>query len=241
MNGVGIGMGARRQARRTTERLIEVVDQLTLVLSTVETDPIDSLRAVSVPLRRLAVGSRVLDAAAAGGESGERAAVESVRSHLTPLTDLVAEPEVLPPPFSPDLRQRIGYSIAVLVALRVRLRDHEHRLRTKPLQAIGDNVLGDVKNRWAEFRGDPSLSHLDHLHGAAVAMQDFYWVLGLEEDSSPRVRGLGRLCQLLEKATDREGDPTDVPAMMREITAAANDLCRPTRAEHRQWLESVMA
>lgn len=216
-----------------------MIDRLTLVLSSVEADPIVSLRSVTLPLERLDMGARVLDAAAAGGVT-EGPVVASIRSHLDPLIVLVGEHDVVPPPFSPDIRQRIGYSIGVLLGLRARLRDHQPRLRTKPILAMGDTALEDLKARWTAFRDDPSLEDLDRLHHASVSMREFYWVLGLD-GSNPRIRSLGRLCHLIERAMDRHSDPTDVPSMMRELTAAANDLCRPTRGEHRQWLESVLA
>lgn len=233
-------MGARRQGRRTTARLIKTIDQLTQVLGMVEADPVESLRAIPFPLRRLTVGVDVVDRADAGDGVRLSPVVMSVRTQLEPLVALVAQPDVVPPPFSPDLRQRVGYAIAVLMSVRARLRDRPPRLRAKPLLRAGDERLHDLRDRWTAYRQHPSLENLERLRSANGSLCDLYWVLGLA-GSEPRVRGVRRLCGLLDDAHDRRGDLGDVPALMREITASANDVCRPTLAEHRQWLGSVLA
>lgn len=233
-------MGARRQGRRTTERLIKLIDRVTLVLSSVESDPIGSLRAIPSPLDRLAFGAGILDRATAGGGERETTVVASVRSQLEPLVELVSEANAVPPPFSPDLRQRIGYAVAVLLGLRARLRDRPHRLRSKPLLEAGDERLQELQQRWTEFRQHPSAGNLERMHRAAGPLLDLYWVLGLP-GADPRVRGVRRLCDLLDKANERGGQLDEVPALLRDLTNSANDVCRPTLAEHRQWLRSVLA
>lgn len=233
-------MGARRQGQRTTARLIKTIDQLTQLLGTVEADPVESLRAVPFPLRRLAVGVDVLDRASAGGGERQSPVIMSVRTQLEPLVVLVSQPNVVRPPFSPDLRQRVGYAIAVLLSVRARLGDRPPRLRSKPLLRAGDERLHDLRDRWTAYRQNPSFENLERLRSATTALCDLYWVLGLA-GSEPRVRNVRRLCGLLDEAHDRRGDLGEVPALMREITASANAVCRPTFAEHRRWLDSVLA
>ncbi len=67
---------------------------------------------------------------------------------------------------------------------------------------------------------------------------DFYQIVGIA-NNEPRVRSVRRLCDLLEQASDRDGEIDDVPALVRQINHAANELSRATEKDHRSWLDSV--
>ena len=230
-------MGARQQGRKTTRRAIQVIDELTLILGSVEMDPITNLRALVEPLQRLSVCLGLFEVTA-GASAREIPPLQSIRKQLGPLIMLVREPDIIPPPFSPDLRQRIGYSTGQLVAMRMRLDSRSARIPGKVVRQEADSLLVAMTDAWTTFRTDPSLEHLASLEGYSSYLSNFYFALGLPR-SEPRVKGMRKLCGLLNQAADRSGELDDVPALLREVTERANELSRPTLSEHRAWIKSL--
>ncbi len=96
--------------------------------------------------------------------------------------------------------------------------------------------MGNIS--WTAFQADPSLDHLASLETYSCYLANFYFALGLPK-SEPRVKGTRKLCALLSQASDRSGELDDVPALLREVTERANELSRPTLAEHRNWITSL--
>ncbi len=230
----GCGMSSKQQGRRTRKRAIQSIDELTLLLSTVEGEPIASLRAVQEPLARLSMAIAIFEAA----ESADAAEVrpfQSVKNQLRPLVQLVSEGNVTAPPFSPDFRQRLAYSLSVLGAMRTRLVTSTAKLKAKPIITLATSHFVDFGERWSCFRSDPTLSNLQKLDDSCRHLGLIYSSIGIA-NSEPRFRSHQALCVLLQKALDRDGTLSDVPALMRKITTAANQLARPTQAEHREWL-----
>lgn len=227
-------MGARQQGRATTRRAIQVIDELTLILGSVETDPIHSLRALIEPLQRLSVCLGLC--AVKAQTDSELPPLQSIRKQLGPAITLVREPDVIAPPFSPDLRQRVSYATGQLVAMRLRLENKKASIPAKVVRKEADSLLVAMTDSWKTFRTDPSLEHLANLEADSCYLSNFYFALGLPK-SEPRVKGTRKLCALLDQAADRSGDLDDVPALLREVTSRANELSRPTLAEHRLWLD----
>ncbi len=229
-------MGAKKQGRRTRGRAIQAIDELTLLLSTVEREPISGLRAVTEPLHRLSMSIAIFEAA----ESADAVEVDplrSVKNQLRPLMQLVSEGNVTPPPFSPDFRQRLGYGLSVLSAMRARLTTSTAKLKAKPIITLATSHFVEFGEQWAQFRSNPTLSNLRDLNDSCRQLGRIYSSIGIA-NAEPRFKGHRALCVLLEKALDREGTLSDVPALMRKITTAANQLARPTQAEHREWLRT---
>ncbi|MFW2383157.1 MAG: hypothetical protein ACN4GZ_15505 [Acidimicrobiales bacterium] len=231
-------MSARRQGRATTLKTVSIIDELTCVLGSVEMDPVTSLRRVPPLLERLGLCLALLDSAQEP-ESSEALPYRSLESQLGPVTDMVLEPNVIPPPFGPDLRQRVSYATAQLSAMRQRLKAANLRIPGKVVRALAGNFYRELRERWSDFRTDPSLTNLERLETSACHLAELYDVLGIRP-AEPRVKGLRKLCELLQRASDREGELDDVPGLLRQVTAKANELSRPTVAEHRQWIESVL-
>ena len=229
-------MGAKQQGRKTRKRAIRSIDELTLLLSTVEGDPIASLRAVQEPLYRLSMVIAIFEAAESA-DAVEVRPFQSVKNQLRPLMELVRERNVTAPPFSPDFRQRIGYSLSVLGAMRTRLDVSTAKLKAKPIVTLATSHFVDFSERWSCFRSDPTLANLQYLNDSGRHLGLIYSSIGIAS-SEPRFKSHQALCVLLEKALDREGTLSDVPALMRQITTAANQLARPTQAEHREWLRT---
>lgn len=231
-------MGARRQGRRTTTRLLRSIDVLTLLVALVESDPLRSLRQLERCLARTSVGLELLERAGGAG-AAEMAPFASVRTQLSPLTAMVGEPGVVAPPFSPEIRQRVTYASTLLLGTRTRLADSNQRLPTKIVLEEGDRRFKRVRKAWIGVRG-----HIESDEGALRQsvhdLVDLYWMLGFSEREL-RVHRLHTLSELIEKASSREGDLAEDPALVRNVTTTANELCRPTAAEHREWVRSLLA
>ncbi len=231
-------MSARRQGRVTTELTVSTIDDLTRTLGSVELEPIGSLRQVPPLLGRLRACLRLFETAPSA-DAGEMVPLQSIERQLQPVTDMVVEANIIPPPFSPDLRQRIGYATAQLVAMRLRLEASRARVPGKVVRAEAAGSYGELRGHWSEFRRDPSLTSLESLEKAACDLAQLYQILGIPA-GEPRVKGLHKLCDLLKRASDRQGELDDVPGLLRQVTTKATELCRPTIAEHRQWIVSVL-
>ncbi len=232
-------MGAKKQGRRTRKRAMRAIDAIGLVLSSVEADPVRNLRALEAELLCLDLALLLLDAAGKN-DAAEMQPFQSVQHQLEPLIEMVREPDVLDPPFSPDIRQRVGYSLAVLTSMRGRLAASDAKLSAKSVGKTTTAAFEIFTGCWARFRTDPTLGNLSELSASCQRLGLLYWSLGIPE-SEPRVRGHRNLCDLLRQALDREGTLSDVPALMRKITTGANGLARPTLAEHRAWLTLQLA
>ncbi len=230
-------MGARAQGRKITGRTVRAIDGLTVSLGSVEGDMIAQLRGLRARFDQLDTCLSLLgpSSAEAGAELGVS---ESARHALEPLVDMVALDDINTPPFSPDFRQRIGYATALLSAMRCRVSDRTDRVRTSVVKRLAKGHYGAMHESWTTFRTDPSLDNLGRLESRACSLSNFYWALGLDE-AEPRVRAILRLCELLDRAADRDGDLNDVPALVRELNQAASELTRPSVAEHWAWIESV--
>ena len=230
-------MSARGQGRLTTQQTVATIDELTRVLASVELEPVTSLRQVPPLLRRLRACVELLEKGKA--EPTEMAALQSIERQLRPATDMVIEANLIPPPFSPDLRQRITYGTAQLVAMRFRLAETPARIPGKVVRAeTADSYLA-LRQRWSDFRVDPSLTNLEAFENATADLVQLYEILGIDPEE-PRFKGLLKLVDLLRRAGDREGELDDVPGLLRQVTTRANELCRPTVAEHRQWIKTVL-
>ncbi|NNF54923.1 MAG: hypothetical protein HKN03_10825 [Acidimicrobiales bacterium] len=229
-------MSAKKQGRRTRKRAIRSIDEIALLLSNVESEPVACLRALQEPLARLSMAIAIFEAAESA-DAVEVGPLRTVKNQLRPLMQLVSERNVTAPPFSPDFRQRLGYSLGVLAAMRTRLGASSARLKTKPILTLATSHFVDFSERWSCFRSDPTLTNLQNLNESCRHLGLIYSCIGIA-NSEHRFKGHLALCELLEKALDREGTLSDVPALMRKITTAANQLARPTQAEHRDWLRT---
>ena len=230
-------MGARQQGRETIRRAIQVIDELTLILGSVEMDPIANLRALVDPLQRLSACIGLFEVTA-GSTAQEIRPLQSIRQQLGPVIMMVIEPNVIAPPFSPDLRQRVSYGTAQLVAMRLRLDKRSTKIPGKVVRREADALQVAMTDSWKTFRTDPSLEHLAKLEADSCYLSHLYFALGLSK-SEPRVKGTRKLCALLNQASDRNGELDDVPALLRQVTERANEISRPTLAEHRAWIESL--
>jgi hypothetical protein len=231
-------MSARQQGRVTTQQTVSTIDDLTLTLGSVELEPIASLREIPQLLHQLGACVRLFELAQRA-EAAEMLPFQSIQRQLQPVTDMVVEPNIIPPPFSADLRQRIGYATAQLAAMKQRLQASKARIPGKVVRAEASGSYLNLADRWSSFRHDPSLSNLESLENAAHTLRQLYQILGIRADE-PRVKGLHKLCDLLERASDRDGELDDVPSLLREVTTKANELCRPTVAQHHEWVVSVL-
>ncbi len=231
-------MGARRQGRRTTTQILRSIDQLTLRVGLVESDPLRSLRQLERSLARTAIGIGLLTRTG-GAEAAESALFASVEAQLRPLAAMVGDPDAVPPPFSPEIRQRVSYASVILLGTRARLADSSVRLPTKIVLEESAERFRLFRRAWTAFREDIE-SDDGALSASANGLVDLYWTLGFGEREL-RVHRLNTLCELLEKVSGREGDLAEDPALVRNVTTTANQLSRPTGAEHREWVRSLLA
>ncbi len=231
-------MGARRQGRRTTTRVLRSIDAITLLVALIESDPLGSLGQIERCLARTSVGLALLERAGGPG-AAEMAPFASVEAQLRPLTAMVRAPDAVPPPFSPEIRQRVSYASVILLGTRTRLADSSESLPTKIVLEESNERFRRFRRAWTAFREDIE-SDNGTLRASANGLIDLYWTLGFEEREL-RVHRLNTLCELLEKVSTRQGDLAEDPALVRNVTTTANELSRPTAAEHRQWVRSLLA
>jgi hypothetical protein len=230
-------MGRQKQGRQTKKRAIRAIDSLTLIIGSVEGDVVGSLRKVRHPLQELQLAVSLL-ANPSSSACAEAPVLEAVRATLWPLVQMVEPANIVPPPFSPNVRQRITYTTALLTAMRDRLGALEASIPNKVVRADADRLFENMNTHWSGFRQNPTLDNLQQFEAAACLLADFYWVVGVAP-KEPRMKSMRRLCGLLKKASDRDGELDDVPSLARQLNQAANELNRPTASEHRNWLDSV--
>ncbi len=231
-------MGARQQGRVTTRATVSAIDNVTRSLGSIELQPLASRRSLQVDLEQLAVCMSLFELAR-GPEAAEAPPFHSIRRQLHPLIESNPQPTSVTPPFSPDTRQRISYATAQLVAMRLRLTAASARIPNKVVQREAATSYLSFRDSWGNFRADPSLENLAVLEGSICYLSQLYRAFGIRS-GEPRAKGVRKLCELVQRANDRDGELDDVPGLMRQVTDRANELCRPTLAEHRAWLASVL-